>query len=56
MPAVTRAHVDAFLLATHGLYATIMENIGAEADKRDGWADELKLGLEREIKELDRQI
>jgi len=22
----------------------------------DGWADDLKLGLEREIKELDRQI
>lgn len=28
----------------------------AEADKLDGWADALKLGLEREIKELDRQI
>lgn len=28
----------------------------AEADKLDGWADDLKLGLEREIKELDRQI
>jgi adenine-specific DNA-methyltransferase len=27
-----------------------------EADKLDGWADDLKLGLEREIKELDRQI
>jgi adenine-specific DNA-methyltransferase len=26
----------------------------AEADKLDGWADDLKLGLEREIKELDR--
>ncbi|MEG9437555.1 DEAD/DEAH box helicase family protein [Edaphobacter sp. HDX4] len=29
---------------------------GEEADKLDGWADDLKLGLEREIKELDRQI
>jgi adenine-specific DNA-methyltransferase len=29
---------------------------GAEAEKLDGWADDLKLGLEREIKELDRQI
>jgi adenine-specific DNA-methyltransferase len=29
---------------------------GAEADKLDGWADDLKVGLEREIKELDRQI
>ena len=28
----------------------------AEADKLDGWADDLKLGLEREIKELDRRI
>ena len=28
----------------------------AEADKLDGWADDIKVGLEREIKELDRQI
>jgi superfamily II DNA or RNA helicase len=28
----------------------------AEAEKLDGWADDLKLGLEREIKELDREI
>lgn len=28
----------------------------AEADKLDGWADDLKVGLEREIKDLDRQI
>ena len=28
----------------------------AETDKLDGWADDLKLGLEREIKEMDRQI
>jgi adenine-specific DNA-methyltransferase len=28
----------------------------AEADKLDAWADDLKLGLERDIKELDRQI
>jgi len=27
-----------------------------EAEKLDGWADDLKLGLEREIKEFDRQI
>ncbi len=27
-----------------------------EADKLDGWADDLKVGLERELKELDRQI
>jgi len=28
----------------------------AEAEKLDGWADDLKAGLEREIKEIDRQI
>jgi len=28
----------------------------AEAEKLDSWADDLKLGLEREIKDLDRQI
>ncbi|NUP98289.1 MAG: DEAD/DEAH box helicase family protein [Armatimonadetes bacterium] len=28
----------------------------AEAAKLDGWADDLKLGLEREIKDIDRQI
>jgi hypothetical protein len=28
----------------------------AEADKLDGWADDLKLGLERDIKEFDRLI
>jgi adenine-specific DNA-methyltransferase len=27
-----------------------------EANKLDGWADDLKMGLERELKELDRQI
>jgi adenine-specific DNA-methyltransferase len=28
----------------------------AESDKLDGWADDLKAGLEREIKEIDREI
>lgn len=28
----------------------------AEADKLDSWSDDLKLGLERDIKDLDRQI
>ena len=27
-----------------------------ETEKLDAWADDLKVGLEREIKELDRQI
>jgi len=29
---------------------------GIETDKLDGWADDLKLGLEREIREMDRVI
>ena len=29
---------------------------GQEATKLDGWADDLKVALEREIKEIDRQI
>lgn len=28
----------------------------AEAAKLDGWADDLKMGLERELREIDRQI
>jgi len=28
----------------------------AEADKLDGWADDLKVSMEREIKQLDREI
>ena len=28
----------------------------AEADKLDGWSDDLKVALEREIKDMDRQI
>jgi len=28
----------------------------AEAEKLDGWADDLKVGLEREIKDLDRLL
>jgi len=28
----------------------------AEAQKLDAWADDLKVGLEREIKDMDRQI
>ncbi len=39
---------------------TVVERNGrffeAEADKLEGWADDLKLGLERDLKDLDRQI
>ncbi len=49
---------------TQGRQTAIQRNISernarffeAEADKLDGWADDLKMGLEREIKEIDRQI
>lgn len=44
----------------NGIRRTISERnaryFEAEADKLDGWADDLKVGLERELKELDRQI
>ncbi|PTQ59141.1 adenine-specific DNA-methyltransferase [Sphingomonas sp. PP-CE-3G-477] len=51
---------DALALKTK----TVREEIGLrnarffedEAIKLDGWADDLKIGLEREIKEIDRQI
>jgi adenine-specific DNA-methyltransferase len=39
-----------------GIAVRNAEIFEAEADKLDGWADDLKLGLEREIKELDKQI
>ncbi|MEO8427264.1 MAG: SNF2-related protein [Verrucomicrobiota bacterium] len=50
--------------ATKGRQAAIQHTISernarffeAEAEKLEGWADDLKLGLEREIKEIDRQI
>jgi adenine-specific DNA-methyltransferase len=50
--------------ATQQRQATIQGSISerngrffeAEAEKLEGWADDLKLGLEREIKEIDRQI
>jgi adenine-specific DNA-methyltransferase len=46
------------------LQAQIRQNISErnakifeqEADKLDGWADDLKVALERDIKDLDRQI
>ena len=49
---------------THQRQTDIQRNISErnarffeeEADKLDGWADDLKVGLEREIKEFDRQI
>ena len=65
--AVQRRRGDGRLagrIVTQQRQATIQRGISernarffeAEADKLDGWADDLKVGLEREIKELDRQI
>ncbi len=47
------AHKEAIQQAISRRNAAIFE---AEAEKLDGWADDLKVGLEQEIKELDQQI
>lgn len=47
------ARKETIQLAISRRNAAIFE---AEAEKLDGWADDLKVGLEQEIKELDRQI
>jgi len=47
------AHKETIQLAISRRNGVIFE---AEAEKLDGWADDLKVGLEQEIKELDRQI
>ena len=49
----TRKRQDAIQQGISERNARVFE---AEAEKLDGWADDLKVGLEREIKELDRQI
>lgn len=59
-PAVIASLNDAL----QGQQAEVREEVGqrnaryfeVEADKLDGWADDLKVGLERELKETDRQI
>jgi adenine-specific DNA-methyltransferase len=53
LAALTARHQEAILQSISRRNAAFFE---AEADKLDGWADDLKAGLEREIKELDRQI
>jgi ERCC4-related helicase len=58
--AVASALSDALLTQQANIRRDISERnarfFEAEADKLDGWADDLKVGLERELKELDRQI
>lgn len=53
LSALTALRQEAFLQTVSQRNAVFFE---AEADKLDGWADDLKAGLEHEIKELDRQI
>jgi superfamily II DNA or RNA helicase len=53
LEAITRRRQQAIQRSVSERNARYFE---AEAAKLDGWADDLKLGLEREIKEIDRQI
>jgi adenine-specific DNA-methyltransferase len=53
LASLTALRQGAILKTISQRNATFFE---AEANKLDGWADDLKAGLEREIKELDRQI
>lgn len=60
-PAMATPRLEALTAQTvSGIQRTISERnarfFEAEADKLEGWADDLKVGLEREIKEVDRQI
>jgi len=58
------SHVDILADSTRQRQSDIQKEITernarffeAEAEKLDGWADDLKVGLERDIKELDKQI
>jgi adenine-specific DNA-methyltransferase len=65
---IGRVETTAAEQALHGIVerqrTTILKDVSernasffeAETNKIDGWADDLKVGLEREIKEIDRQI
>ena len=53
LASLTALRQEAILKTISQRNATFFE---AEANKLDGWADDLKAGLEREIKDLDRQI
>lgn len=64
-PADTPSSVSATLeAALEAQRAAVRDEVGqrnaryfeAEAEKLDGWADDLKVGLERELKEIDREI
>lgn len=51
--AITERRRAAITEEVAGRNLTFFES---ETEKLDGWADDLKVGLEREIKELDREI
>jgi hypothetical protein len=53
LASITMCRQEAILQSVSQRNAAFFE---AEANKLDGWAEDLKVGLEREIKELDRQI
>lgn len=53
LESITQQHQAAIQQGISERNARVFE---IEADKLEGWADDLKLGLEREIKEIDRQI
>ncbi|WP_085317621.1 SNF2-related protein [Derxia lacustris] len=57
VPAALRASLDARRSEIEGHVETRnLDYFAAETDKLDAWADDLRFGLEREIKELDRRI
>jgi ERCC4-related helicase len=53
LASITMCRQDAILQSISQRNAVFFE---VEVNKLDGWAEDLKVGLEREIKELDRQI
>ena len=53
LASITASQREAILQSISLRNAAFFE---VEVNKLDGWAEDLKVGLEREIKELDRQI
>jgi adenine-specific DNA-methyltransferase len=53
LDGITRQRQSVYLRNVSERNSTFFEG---EVDKLDGWADDIKLGLERDIREIDRQI
>ena len=53
LASITACQQEAVLQSISRRNAAFFES---EANKLDAWAEDLKIGLEREIRELDRQI